>query len=459
MPRPNLEIDTFDKYIWAIIAGLIVAIAMLSAVGDQVGVEIESVSPAASMTDVSITADIRVQFDQPMDHASVEAAFSVDPAINGTFRWNNQTLIFDPQSALQSNRVYTMTLQAGAKSLAGRERKSAGHWQFLTKLPTIYFLTPVSGFDRHLWAISLADGIPHEIYIADYGIFDFQPSPDGTQLALTVYGQENRTAEIWLIDSDGSNPRQLTDCSPGACSRPAWSPDGRQIAYENQPHIERNILGPPRIWLLDLNTGENNPVFADDQILGFGARWSPDGRSLSFYDAAVNSIRILNLATQNVRMIETQQSEYWTFSPDNNTLIYTDIRREGNYFYTELWRADLLSDTLSPFFEDPQEDQASIWSPDGRWIAFARRTIDPQFESTWQLMLYDTISGDIRQITTDERYSNLSYSWHPGGNMLLFHRFDRNANYPTAEIWLYNLETDELSLFAQDASDAAWGDY
>ena len=459
MQRPSVEIDSFDKYMWSIIAGLIVSIGVLTVFGDQVGLEVQSVSPMVSATDVSIIDDIRIQFDQPMDRSSVQGLFSIDPNIKGAFRWNNETLIFDPQIPLQSNHVYTVTLQAGAKSVAGRELKESYRWQFLTKQPTIYFLSPYSGFDRRLWAVSLADGIPREIYTADYGIFDFQPSPDGTQLALTVYGQENRTADIWLINADGSNPRQLTNCPPGACSRPVWSPDGRYIAYENQPHIERNILGPPRIWLLDLTTGDNNPVFADDQILGYGVRWSPDGRHLSFYDAAVNSIRILNLTTQNVHIIETQQSEYWTFSLDSDALIYTNSRRESQFFYTELWRADLVSDNIRPLFETTEEDQAPIWSPDGRWIAFARRIIDPQFESTWQLMLYDTVSGDIRRITDDERYSNLSYIWHPSGEMLLVHRFDRESNYPTAEIWFYDMATEELNLFAQDASDAAWGDY
>lgn len=459
MKRFLLELDSFDKYVWSIIAGLVVAIGMIAAVGDQVGVEILSVSPSVSETEVSITADIRIQFDQPMDQKSVEAAFSIAPPITGNFRWDNNSLIFDPQVDLQSNYIYTIALDSGAKSLSGREVKQQQRWQFLTKLPKLYFLSPFSGFDRSLWGASFLDGIPYEIYTADYGIFDFQPSPDGSQIALTAYGQEVRTAEIWIIDTDGSNPKQLTNCAPGACSRPAWSPDGRYIAYENQPHVERNILGPPRIGLFDLTTEASYPVFEDDQILGYGARWSPDGRWLSFYDSSVSSIRVLNLATNEVRMIDTQLSEYWTFLNDSNTLIYSDMSREDRLLYAELWKADLVAGTIQPLFESSEEDQGSVSSPDGRWIAFSRRAIDLQFESTWQLMLYDTGSGDIRQITTDDDYSNLNYVWHPNGSMLLIHRFDRDVNYPTAEIWLYDLQTDQLTFLVENASNGAWGDY
>ncbi|MCI0745221.1 MAG: hypothetical protein L0Y58_07440 [Verrucomicrobia subdivision 3 bacterium] len=57
-------------------------------------------------------------------------------------------------------------------------------------------------------------------------------SPDGKQIAFWS-GIESQHGEIWVMDADGGNRRQLTE-GPGQhnSDNPAWSPDGRHIIFE-----------------------------------------------------------------------------------------------------------------------------------------------------------------------------------------------------------------------------------
>jgi uncharacterized protein YfaS (alpha-2-macroglobulin family) len=64
---------------------------------------------------------IRILFDEPMDRASVEAAFSINPEARGTFQWLNNTLTFTPQTEWDEGRHYVITLATSLKTAPGEQ--------------------------------------------------------------------------------------------------------------------------------------------------------------------------------------------------------------------------------------------------------------------------------------------------------------------------------------------------
>lgn len=80
--------------------------------------------------------------------------------------------------------------------------------------------------------------------------------------------------QLWMVPTDGSAaPRQLT--SRENASQPAWSPDGKQLAFV------RMTDGKPQVFLLSLEGGE--PTQVTKFRYGAGApRWSPDGKQILF---------------------------------------------------------------------------------------------------------------------------------------------------------------------------------
>ena len=109
------------------------------------------VQPRTGATLVDIETAITVQFNQPVDLASVERAFTLSGGrglagsdVNGTFSIEDNSVVFTPTRALDFNTTYTVKLEAGITSAAGgMGMKEAYTWQFTTvPLPEIVATRP-----------------------------------------------------------------------------------------------------------------------------------------------------------------------------------------------------------------------------------------------------------------------------------------------------------------------------
>ncbi len=107
-------------------------------------------------------------------------------------------------------------------------------------------------------------------------------SPDGTRAVVAVsrpdLAADEYRSRLWLVDTTGATPpRPLTEGPRD--SAPAWSPDGRWIAFLRAPEG-----GKPQLHLLPADFGDARPVTTDEQHpLGAGApRWSPDSTLLAY---------------------------------------------------------------------------------------------------------------------------------------------------------------------------------
>ncbi len=328
----------FDTIVLATIAGLIAVTGGVIALGEHAGLGVVSRSPQDG-SQPPATAAIRVAFSSPMDTASVEASFSLSPTIDGTTRWDGNTFIFTPEPAFVPGQTYTATFAPGAQSAAGRRLTHAQSWSFTPRAPSVLYLSPASGDAPGLWLLP-DGGQPQKLYTAQYGVVDFAPSADGSQIAMTLLDKD-QLSDIWLIDASGKNLRQITHCGPGLCGQPAWSPDGKLIAFERQEAPSGGKPGPSRIWLFDVASGSMSAVFEDQQVLGLSPVWSPDGSRLAFYDANVQAIQVLTLATGQQQQIPSSMGEVGSFAPDGSRMAYADIREVGPQFYPQVWMADL----------------------------------------------------------------------------------------------------------------------
>ena len=107
-------------------------------------------------------------------------------------------------------------------------------------------------------------------------------SPDGRRAVVAVgradLDEDGYRSRLWLVDTSGATPpRPLTDGPRD--SAPAWSPDGRWIAFLRAP-----AEGPPQLHVLPADLGDARRVTTDEHHpLGAGApRWSPDSARLAY---------------------------------------------------------------------------------------------------------------------------------------------------------------------------------
>src|SRR5574341_155657 len=121
--------------------------------------------------------------------------FSIQPEVEGDFRWQGTTLVVQPQSALESGQTYTVTLAAGVANLAGRETISPTRWSFTPRQPSVLVLAPADSAVRGLWRLQLEGGEPQALYAPEQDIYSFAARPDGAVIAVSV-GNAEQGADI-----------------------------------------------------------------------------------------------------------------------------------------------------------------------------------------------------------------------------------------------------------------------
>lgn len=106
-------------------------------------------------------------------------------------------------------------------------------------------------------------------------------SPDGRWVAFErVVDFDTGTGGLFLIRTDGTGLRRLTDDSLGA-GYPRWSPDGKRILFSQ--HVEATTFVPGPLWVVDIAGGTPAPLTdPDDPGWSFNGDWSPDGHQIVF---------------------------------------------------------------------------------------------------------------------------------------------------------------------------------
>jgi Tol biopolymer transport system component len=102
---------------------------------------------------------------------------------------------------------------------------------------------------------------------------DQQFSPDGKRIAFS--SDRSGSFEIWVCNSDGSSPVQLTSFGGAYTGTPHWSPDGRWIAFDSRPG------GKAGVFVISSEGGEPRRVTEGnwDDIV---PSWSRDGKWIYF---------------------------------------------------------------------------------------------------------------------------------------------------------------------------------
>jgi hypothetical protein len=262
-------------------------------------------------------------------------------------------------------------------------------------LGKIVFDSDRSG-DREIWVMDSDGSNPLQITF-DRARNGFPAwSPDGERIVFT----SNRTGsfDLYIMDSDGNNQIALTNSSM-VDREPSWSPDGKKILFrrlfgDGFETSEIFVINPDGSDLTQLTFSFNYDANPD---------WSPDGTSITFRRRLSGSdgIFVMNADGSNVQRITVNQSEERVprWSPDGTIIAFT--RDQAMW----LMNADGSNETaLVP--GSPQS-----WSADGNHLAFQRADAEGDLE----LFVLDFVVDDPpveRQLTFNSA-SDFRPDWHP----------------------------------------------
>ncbi len=157
-----------------------------------------------------------------------------------------------------------------------------------------------------LWTVDITGENADLLYAGPNTIVGADWSPDGTMIAFAMAVDQPDAYEVFLMNSDGSNVRQLTRGLPGIGGSLDWSPDGKRLLIHAGPPGDKNI------FLVDiaaetaaqLTNGGNNAASA----------FSPDGQWIAFNSLRNNDqadIFIMRPDGSDVRQVTNDPEPDW----------------------------------------------------------------------------------------------------------------------------------------------------
>jgi Tol biopolymer transport system component len=266
--------------------------------------------------------------------------------------------------------------------------------------------TMVFGSDRgngysNIYLLNSSDGSVVQLTNNESNTFPGPFSPDGKKLLFTGYGLTN--SYVGLMNSDGSNPVDLSARSDVDEGFATWSPDGKQIAFTSR------MDGNNEIYIMDVN-GMNVKRVTNNPADDFAPAWSPDGKTIAFVSdrnnaTGVNNLYLMNIDGSNVvRLTQGDEIDYSpAWSPDGKQIAFrADV--DGN---SDIYLINADGNGRVNLTNDPASDWSPAWSPDGRMIAF-----QTDRDGNWEIYVMNADGTNPINLTDNPADDQMPY-WKP----------------------------------------------
>ena len=290
-------------------------------------------------------------------------------------------------------------------------------------------------------------------------------SPDGSQavVAVTRYELEDDKSltDLWLVPADGGDARQLTTHA-GSDSSPAWSPDGRFIAFTSQRGDDEQA----QVYVIPLGGGEARRVtsvptgvsapkwFPDSSEIAFISRvwedttdWEEMARRLKaekeskvsaqtwdqapirywdrWHDERVPHLYRVSLDGGEPQpitpgsgvhlLISVADASSFDIAPDGSEVaVVADSDTSGVEFNPDIYLLPAAGgEARNLTAGNPAPDYAPAYSPDGRLLAYSQRRIPGFYADRARLVVHDRREGGDRVVTEDFDRTVENVQWAP----------------------------------------------
>jgi Tol biopolymer transport system component len=445
--------NSLDKVALSVIICLAMAVVAVAWIGNPTELQADLIQEDG----ISPLGPITLEFSQPIDITALSEKLSLEPqGVLTVEAVSPHRVSIVPNRVIRPEEPATLHIRPGTFGINGESLRAEQSWKIEPRAPRIIFHGNRTN-PQEIFSVALDGTPPVQLTQSGGRIYDFDAAPNGEQIVYSLINDQGGI-DLWLMGRNGQDAHRLLNCGGDHCTTPAFSPDGKRLAYTREtaalpPDIPR---GAPRPWVLDLDSGQNAPVYADPQIIGYGPSWAPAGSLFASWDGVNGGIHVIDLQSGEETLLPTESGEVGGWSPDGMQMLFTRYESVDNSFRSFIYRADFNSGEVGIFLEGGDYDYAystPTWSPDGAYIAFSlRMNEDSPARSIW-IARPDHLGGPTIGNEPDITYG--FYRWDVWGTALVFQRTLLGEN-SIDEIAIYPLATGQVQVLAQDGRKPQW---
>ena len=260
-------------------------------------------------------------------------------------------------------------------------------------------------------------------------------SPAGDRIAFESSRDGNY--EVYVMDSDGSNPTNLTPSS-GSDGKPAWSPAGHRIAFESYRD------GNYEVYVMD-SDGSNPTNLTQNSGVDRKPVWSPAGDRIAFESSRDGNYEVYVMDSDGSNPTNLTQNAdddgkpVW--SPAGDRIAFESYR-DGNY---EVYVMDSDGSNVTNLTQNPGFDGKPAWSPAGDRIAF-----ESNRDESYDTYVMDSDGSNLINLT--QGTGGWSSAWSPAGDRIAFVS-SRDGEF---EIYVMDSDGSNVTNLTQNAGYNIW---
>ncbi len=273
-----------------------------------------------------------------------------------------------------------------------------------------------------------------------------RPTPTRVMLPGKIAYMAQATAHepwsLWIMRDDGSDPMQVSE-GTSEDTLPAWSPDGKRIAFVS------NRSGNRDIWVMNADGTrlENITRTGADE---WTPAWSPDGGSIAYASNRDGNWELYVAKADGSdaqRITWSAAADYApSWSPDGARLVFVS-EPEGN---KEIYVVNRGGDGLQRLTQDDVTDLSPRWSPDGALIAF-----ETYRDGNMEIYTMAPDGSNPRNVTNDEKSDEHGPAWSPDGKWLTYYS-NRDGSWDIFKVRTDGTQKANLTLGLAIEQAPAW---